>query len=154
MQSFAKLYAKICLYLDFSHVTIVKICHSNDVSLGLWNSWNSTFPIVLSLFKLLIRLWNRSGTLFFVCLFYLFIFLNFILFFNFTILYWFCHISKWIHHRYTHVPHPEPFSFLPLHTNINEKKYIWLGKKPLLIFNLDIWFNGKNITLSRETNLC
>ena len=36
---------------------------------------------------------------------YLFIF-NFILFFNFTILYWFCHISKWIRHRYTCVPHP------------------------------------------------
>ena len=35
MQSFAKLYAKICLYLDFSHVTIVKICNPNDVSLGL-----------------------------------------------------------------------------------------------------------------------
>ena len=38
------------------------------------------------------------------------IFFNLILFFNFTILYWFCHISKWIHHRYTHVPHPEPSS--------------------------------------------
>ena len=45
-------------------------------------------------------------------LFYLFIFLNFILF-NFTILYWFCHISKWICHRYTCVPHPEPSS-LPI----------------------------------------
>ena len=46
---------------------------------------------------------------------YLFIyFLNFILF-NFTILYWFCHISKWIHHRYTCVPHPEPSSLLPTH---------------------------------------
>ena len=42
-------------------------------------------------------------------------FFNFILF-NFTILYWFCHISKWICHRYTRVPHPEPFSFLPPHT--------------------------------------
>ena len=40
-------------------------------------------------------------------------FLNFILF-NFTILYWFCHISKWICHRYTCVPHPEPSSHLPL----------------------------------------
>ena len=29
-------------------------------------------------------------------------------FFNFTILYWFCHISTWIRHRYTCVPHPEP----------------------------------------------
>ena len=47
----------------------------------------------------------------------LFIFLFFlILFFNFTILYWFCHISKWIRHRYTCVPHPEPSSLLPPHT--------------------------------------
>ena len=42
-----------------------------------------------------------------------FFFFNCILFFNFTILYWFCHISKWIRHRYTRVPHPEPFSLLP-----------------------------------------
>ena len=40
----------------------------------------------------------------------------FILFFNFTILYWFCHTSKLIHHRYTCVPHPEPSSLLPPHT--------------------------------------
>ena len=39
-----------------------------------------------------------------------------ILFFNFTILYWFCHISTWIHHRYTCVPHPKPSSLLPPHT--------------------------------------
>jgi len=31
-------------------------------------------------------------------------------------LYWFCHISKWICHRYTCVPHPEPSSLLPPHT--------------------------------------
>lgn len=104
MKVFTKLYKKICLYLDFSHVKNSKICHSNDVSLGLWNSWKFTFPIVLSLLKLLISLWNRSGTLFF-CFKY-----------------------------------------------FSEKKYIWLGKG-LLIFNLDIWFNGKNITLSRVTNL-
>ena len=36
--------------------------------------------------------------------------------FNFTILYWFCHISKWIRRRYTCVPHPEPSSLLPPHT--------------------------------------
>ena len=42
-----------------------------------------------------------------------FIFFNFILFLNFTILYWFCHISKWIRHRHTRVPHPEPSS-LPI----------------------------------------
>ena len=43
------------------------------------------------------------------------VFFNFILF-NFTILYWFCHISKLICHRYTCVPHPEPSSLLPPHT--------------------------------------
>ena len=31
----------------------------------------------------------------------------------FTIVYWFCHMSTCIHHRYTHVPHPEPPSHLP-----------------------------------------
>ena len=34
----------------------------------------------------------------------------------FTILYWFCHTSTWICHRYTRVPHPEPSSLLPPHT--------------------------------------
>ena len=34
---------------------------------------------------------------------YYFYFFNLILFFNFTILYWFSHISKWIRHRYIHV---------------------------------------------------
>jgi len=43
----------------------------------------------------------------------LFFFFNFVLFFNFTILYWFCHISTWIRHRYTRVPYPEPSSLLP-----------------------------------------
>ena len=38
-----------------------------------------------------------------------------ILFLNFTILYWFCHISKLIHHRHTCVPHPEPTFLLPPH---------------------------------------
>ena len=31
-----------------------------------------------------------------------------LLFFYFTILYWFCHTSTWICHRCTCVPHPEP----------------------------------------------
>jgi len=31
-------------------------------------------------------------------------------------LYWFYHISKWIHYRYTCVPHPEPSSLLLPHT--------------------------------------
>ena len=45
-----------------------------------------------------------------------FFFFNFILFLNLTILYWFCQILKWIYHRYTCVPHPEPSSLLPPHT--------------------------------------
>ena len=40
----------------------------------------------------------------------------FILFFNFTILYWFCHTSTWIGHKYTYVPHPDPSSLLPPRT--------------------------------------
>ena len=34
----------------------------------------------------------------------------------FTILYWFCHTSTWICHRYIHVPHPEASCLLPLCT--------------------------------------
>ena len=49
-------------------------------------------------------------------LFFSFFKIYFILFFNFTILYWFCHTSTCICHRYTCVPHPEPSSFLPPHT--------------------------------------
>ena len=37
-------------------------------------------------------------------------------FFNFTILYWFCHISTCICHRYTCVPHPEASSLLTPHS--------------------------------------
>ena len=48
---------------------------------------------------------------------YILFFFNFILFLNFTILYWFCQISKWIRHGYTCVPHPEPPSLLPPHTS-------------------------------------
>ena len=43
-----------------------------------------------------------------VSAFYCFLkFLNFTLFY-FTILYWHCHTSTWIHHRCTWVPNPEP----------------------------------------------
>ena len=48
--------------------------------------------------------------------FFVFYFIFLILFLNFTILYWFCHILKWIRHRHTCVPHPEPSSLLPPHT--------------------------------------
>ena len=51
------------------------------------------------------------------------------LFFNFTILYWFCHISTWIHHRYTRVPHPEPSSLLPPRMGNLEWKYRFKEKR-------------------------
>ena len=52
----------------------------------------------------------------FLWFFTFFFFLINLILFNFTILYWFCHISKWICHRYTCVTHPEPSSLLPHHT--------------------------------------
>jgi len=65
--------------------------------------------LILSLKKQIsekyVKLVNEKTIIFFI-----------ILFFNFTILYWFCHISKWIRHRYTCVPHSEPSSLLPPHT--------------------------------------
>ena len=61
----------------------------------------------LQIFYLLIYFWFLPV---FTCI------LFFILFFSFTILYWFCHISTWIHHRYTHIPHTEPSSLLPPRT--------------------------------------
>ena len=51
--------------------------------------------------------------------------LAFFFFFNFTILCLFCQISKWIRHRYTCVPHPEPSSLLPPHFWTES----WLSKK-------------------------
>ena len=42
--------------------------------------------------------------------------ITFLIFFYFLTLqyfFWFCHISTWIHHRYTRVPHPEPSSLVP-----------------------------------------
>ena len=79
-------------------------------------------------FFLFFRKWKTSRTVFIYIsilmdksvqciLFYLFIYLFFnLILFNFTILYWFCHISKSICHRYTCVPHPELSSLLPPHT--------------------------------------
>ena len=53
----------------------------------------------------------------FIYLFFIIFFLLIFFFvFNFTILYWFYHISKSICHRYTCVPHPDPSSLLPPHT--------------------------------------
>jgi len=67
-----------------------------------WKTWN--YKIRREKKRVQYTLWHCFFCLL-VFLFYYY-FLNFILF-NFTISYWFCHISKWICHRYTCVPHPE-----------------------------------------------
>ena len=62
---------------------------------------------------------RRQSFLLWVCFLFFFFecsVLFFFILFNFTILYWFCHISTWIHHRYTRVPHPEPSFLLPPRT--------------------------------------
>ena len=56
-----------------------------------------SFPLLLSFFVVVV---GYDKILSFIIII--------ILFFNFTILYWFCHISTWIRHRYTCVPHPKP----------------------------------------------
>ena len=59
---------------------------------------------------------NKTFCFFFVMLCYIIFFFFFFFFFYFTIFYWFWHTLTWIHHRYTHVPHPKPPSHLPPHT--------------------------------------
>ena len=48
-----------------------------------------------------------NDIIFFPCAFYFFLIFKIIIFFYFTILYWFCHTSTCIRHRCTCVPHPE-----------------------------------------------
>ena len=58
----------------------------------------------------------------------------------FTILYWFCHTSTWIHHRYTRVPHPEqPPPLLPRTIPLGHPS----APAPSILYlvpNLDWWF--------------
>ena len=61
------------------------------------------------------------------------IIIYFILFFNFTILCWFCHISTWICQRYTRVPHSEPSS---LHISSILKKFSLNQYFLLILFSL------------------
>ena len=68
-----------------------------------------------------------------------FFFFNFILFLNFTILYWFYQIPKWIRHRYTCVPHPEPSSILPPHTIPLGHPSVPAPSIPYRASNLDWW---------------
>ena len=92
----------MCLYFDlvfFKHSVLFLLSfHLSSCNESLW----------MSLYLLIIFFteWLKWFKFF---LFIFFLKLN-LIFFNFTILYWFCHISTWIRHRYTRVPHPEPSS--------------------------------------------
>ena len=97
----------------FEHLLNVGLCvRSCNLALSLYLLRNVAVSLKWD------ALYNTLCFFLFCFLFFFLFFLFFycILFLNFTILYWFCQISKWIHHRYTCVPHPEPSSLLPPHT--------------------------------------
>ena len=71
----------------------------------------------------------------------------------FTILYWFCHTSTWIHHGCTRAPHPEPPSHLPPCTISPGHPS---APAPSILYpasNLDWRFVGKSILESRKSGL-
>ena len=65
----------------------------------------------------------KRGVNFALFLFFFPFLKNFILFLNFTIVYWFCQISKWIRHRYICVPHHG-------YTGIKKQRYHFADKGP------------------------
>ena len=74
-----------------------------------WNHrWFSPYMSII------LKIISKAGNKLLTC--YCFFFFNLILFFYFTILYWFCHTSTCIQHGCARVPHPEPPSHLPPHT--------------------------------------
>ena len=93
----------------------IHVVTKSQTRLRDWTDWTDNVKKSCSFFQgvfdLFFMLFVYDVNWFFIEILY-FIFL----FYNFTILHWFCHISTWIHHRYTCVPHPEPSSLLPPHT--------------------------------------
>ena len=91
----------------------IKACESGKVSWDKGKKWEEKLSKVIKVLwywvsePVEISLNGISDTHFFFKFYFIF---------NFTILYWFCQISKWICHSYTCVPHPEPSSLLPPHT--------------------------------------
>ena len=58
----------------------------------------------------------------------------------FTILYWFCHTLTWIRHRYTHVPHPEPYFNMLQFSSVQSLSCVWLLVTP--------WIAARQASLS------
>ena len=63
----------------------------------------------------------------------------FIFIFFYFIWSWFCHISTWIRHRYTRVPHPEPSSLLPPRTILLGRSSAPAPSIQYRASNLDWW---------------
>ena len=107
---------RLLLLFLFTHFVFSSSILFQRLFLLIWASiLMSSFSFSTSYCIFLEALFGFHHSCCFLNIFLSFFFFNFILF-NFTILYWFCHISKWIRHRYTCVPHPEPSSLLPPHT--------------------------------------
>ena len=68
-------------------------CHSKMAAYGCWDVYKCALAVQQFVFSYLKKYYVATRGLFSANFFF-----NFILF-NFTILYWFCHISKWICHR-------------------------------------------------------
>ena len=105
------------LYIFTGETSVQIFCTLKENCYLFSSCWILTIPCVFWIpilyFYFLFYFFMWPIEFMFIWLIYFFFY---ILFFNFTILYWFCHISTWIRHRYTHVPHPEPFSLIPPHT--------------------------------------
>ena len=86
--------------LNYPASLIVEFCLTGNESLITLPGGGHLPPAIYLFFKMLSK-WK----------FYFFQINLFSLEVNyFTILYWFCHTSTWICHRYIRVPHPEPLS--------------------------------------------
>ena len=60
--------------------------------------WN---PLTFSMIQQMFAIWTLVPLPFLYFFYFLIFFLKLYFIFNVTILYWFCHVSKWIRHRYT-----------------------------------------------------
>ena len=67
-------------------------------------------------------------------------------------LYWFCHISTWIRHRYTRVPHPEPSSLLPPRTILLGRPSAPAPSIQYRASNLDWWLISYMILYMNDTH--
>ena len=102
------------------------------------NHYRSTFP--LSEIRRSGHYPTKWDNDFEALVYYLFIYFL-ILFFNFTILYWFCHISAWIRHMYTRLPHLVYYLMLVFLFMLSSLQCS-LGVLQLCAFKLDVEYRN------------